>query len=108
MTAPGYEIGDPASLSAHAGKVAGVAEGIREASEAGNRVGLGGVEAYGLLCSPLVIPALRAFQGNADDLLRSAADLASALSAGVSRTITDYDDLERRLAAHFEKFGDPR
>jgi len=106
VTAPGYEIGDPTSLAAHAGKVAGVADGMREAGAAGSQVGLGGVAAYGLLCSPLVIPALQAFQGDADELLRSAADLASALSEGISRNIADYDDLERRLQAHFTTYGE--
>ncbi|GLZ43603.1 ESX-1 secretion-associated protein [Actinokineospora sp. NBRC 105648] len=105
---PGFEIDDPAALSAHAGQVAGVAEGIREANTAGQQVGLGGVQAYGLLCSPLVIPALQVFQGQVDDLLQSASDLAGALSDGITRTITDYEDLERQLQTHFDTYGDPR
>ncbi|SDI19134.1 hypothetical protein SAMN05192558_101219 [Actinokineospora alba] len=107
MSAPGYEIKDSVSLSAHAGKVAGVADGIREANTAGGQVGLGGVEAYGLLCSPLMIPALQVFQGDMDELLRSASDLAGGLSDGIKQTITDYDELERRLKAHYDSFGEP-
>ncbi|SER92985.1 hypothetical protein [Actinokineospora terrae] len=107
MTA-GYEIEDTASLSTHAGRLAAVADGIRDADSAAAQVGLGGVEAYGLLCSPLVIPALQVFQGHMDDLLKSASDLAGALSEGISRTVTDYDELERRLAAHYDRFGGGR
>jgi hypothetical protein len=105
MSAPGYEIKDPVSLSAHAGKVAGVAEGIRAASAAGSQVGLGDVHVYGLLCSPLLIPALQAFQGDVDELLQSASDLAGALSEGIKGTIANYDDLERQLKTHYDTFG---
>src|SRR4051794_24553326 len=98
MSTPGYEIKDPSSLSNHAGQVADVSTMINEANQAGQQVGLGGVEAYGLLCSPLIIPALQMFEGNADDLLRNAAELAGALSDGIKRTITDYTDLEQRIA----------
>ncbi|OLR93846.1 type VII secretion target [Actinokineospora bangkokensis] len=105
MTSGGYEIGDPASLSSHASKVASVSAGVREAAAAGDQVGLGGVEAYGLLCSPLLIPALQAFQGNSDDMLRSAADLAEALAAGVKQSTTNYEDLERDLQEHFDTYG---
>lgn len=107
MSAPGYEIKDPASLSSHAGKVAGVSDMIGEANTAGRQTGLGGVEAYGLLCSPLMIPALQAFQGDLDDLLTGAADLASALSDGINRTISDYDDIEQRVRAQNDELGWP-
>ena len=108
MTGAGYEVGDPGELAAHASKVAGVADGIREAGAAAAEVGLGGVQAYGLLCSPLLIPALQAFQGDSDDMLRSAADLATALSAGISQTIASYDELEQQLQQHFDTYGGGR
>ncbi|MFD1048893.1 hypothetical protein ACFQ1S_26830 [Kibdelosporangium lantanae] len=80
MSADGYGIKDPDTLSNHAGKVADVSTMISEANAAGQQVGLGGVQAYGLLCSPVLIPILQAFQGDSDDLLRSASDLAGALA----------------------------
>ena len=105
MSAPGYEIEDPQALSTHAGKVAGVSDMINGAKNAGNQVGMGGVEAYGLLCSPLMIPALQLFQGDMDELLNSAAELAGALSDGIKRTITDYSDIEHKVKAQADELG---
>ncbi|WP_018684157.1 hypothetical protein [Actinokineospora enzanensis] len=101
MTTPGYEINDPSSLSAHVGRVAHVSDMINEANTAGQQVGLGGVDAYGLLCSPLMIPALQMYAGNTDDLLKGAAELAAALSDGIKRTITDYDGVEQQLSTEY-------
>ncbi|MCE7002421.1 ESX-1 secretion-associated protein [Kibdelosporangium philippinense] len=105
MSTPGYEIKDPSSLSRHAGKVGGVSDIIREANTAGQQVRLGGVGAYGLLCSPLMIPALQAFQGDMDDLLQSSADLAAALADGIKRAITDYDTIEQQIKAQNDELG---
>ncbi|SMD24918.1 hypothetical protein [Kibdelosporangium aridum] len=105
MSTPGYEIEDPATLSTHAGKVAGVADMIREANTAGQQVGLGGVGAYGVLCSPLMIPALQAFQGDMDDLLQSSSDLAGALADGIKRAITDYTGVEQQIKAQNDELG---
>jgi hypothetical protein len=104
---PGYEIDDPQTLSRHAGKVAGVSDRITGANNAGKQVGLGGVDSYGLLCSPLIIPALQLFQGDMDELLQSAADLAGALSDGIKKTITDYTEIETGLKSQADEMGWP-
>jgi hypothetical protein len=105
MSADGYGIKDPDTLSSHAGKVADVSTMISEANAAGQQVGLGGVQAYGLLCSPVIIPILQAFQGDSDDLLRSASDLAGALADGIKKTITDYTNIEQQIRTQQDQLG---
>lgn len=105
MSADGYGIKDPETLSSHAGKVADVSTMISEANAAGQQVGLGGVQAYGLLCSPVIIPILQAFQGDSDDLLKSASDLAGALADGIKKTITDYTNIEQQIKTQQDQLG---
>jgi hypothetical protein len=105
MSADGYGIKDPDTLSSHAGKVADVSTMISEANAAGQQVGLGGVQAYGLLCSPVIIPILQAFQGDSDDLLKSASDLAGALADGIKKTITDYTNIEQQIRTQQDQLG---
>lgn len=107
MTGPGYDV-DSGELHAHAGKVTEVADKVSAANNAGAQVGLGGVEAYGLLCSPIMIPALQMFQGDLDELTKSASDLAQSLADGIKANVTDYQQLEEDLRATFDELGDTR
>jgi hypothetical protein len=53
-----------------------------------------------------MIPALQAFQGDMDELLRSAADLASGLADGIKRAVTDYDSIDQQVKAQNEELGE--
>lgn len=96
---------DLEQLDRHAQQVGDVAHMVSGAHGAGQQVGLGGIEAYGLLCSPLMIPALQMFQGDMDELLKSAADLADAISEGLKTNSMDYAHIERLHTDGFDKMG---
>lgn len=105
MSAPGYNV-DPAELSAHSKRVADIADRVNRVRDAVNEVGLGGVEVYGLLCSPLMIPALQLFQGDNDELVSSAAELGTALAETLEARATDYRNLEDMTSDHMGKLGE--
>ncbi|GDY32866.1 ESX-1 secretion-associated protein [Gandjariella thermophila] len=93
----GYDV-SAAELASHARQAGDVAERVGRANGAAQQVGLGGVGMYGLLCSPVLIPALHAFFGDCDDLLKNAADLGHACAEGIQHTQRNYEQVERDVA----------
>lgn len=64
--------------------------------------GLGGSQAYGLLCSPLLIPALEIFSGNTEDLLTTLGDAGHGLADGLRACAGTYDSAEDAIHGQIE------
>ncbi|KFZ79328.1 hypothetical protein ED92_27485 [Amycolatopsis sp. MJM2582] len=93
MSGPGYGV-SPERLKAHADQVADLADRIRGAASAANQVGMGGFQGYGLLCAVPVGGVLQLAQGDADELMTSAANLGDALSDALRKAATDYTKID--------------
>lgn len=105
MGAEDYGV-DAAELAAHAKRVHDIAERVNTARQAVDEVGLGGVDIYGLLCSPLVIPAIQIFQGENDELVESAANLARGIAGAIESASSTYEALEDQAAEHMKNVQD--
>jgi hypothetical protein len=93
VSGPGYGV-SPERLKAHADQVSDLADRIRGAASAATQVGMGGFGGYGLLCAVPVGGALQLAQGDADELMTSAADLGDALSGALKKAATDYTKID--------------
>jgi len=98
VNAPGYDV-DRTQLDSHAAVVADLAARITNAADTANQVGFGGFQGFGVLCSIPVGGVLQAFQGQSDELLRSAANLGEALSEAIAKTATSYTTIEDDVVA---------
>lgn len=105
MGAEDYGV-EAAELAAHAKRVHDIAERVNTARQAVDEVGLGGVDIYGLLCSPLVIPAIQMFQGENDELVESAANLGAGIAEAIESAAATYEALEEQAAAHAKAIED--
>ena len=94
---------DPGQLAEHSSEVRQVAKGVEQASEAASEEGIGGVDAYGLICSPILIPALHLFFGDAATLVKSTADLGDAMADGLQSNSDVYADIDGEIHGSLNK-----
>ena len=85
----------PATLREHAARVRAIASGVDTAGEAADEVGLGGVGSYGVICSPILLPALHLFFGDATGLVKQAAALGNAYAAGLEANSDGYEGVDK-------------
>ncbi|MEV6343138.1 hypothetical protein [Actinoplanes sp. NPDC051851] len=101
----GFEV-TPDQLAAHAAEVKAIAADVAECRAAGDAVGFGGTEAYGLLLQAVLPPVLELALGDTCDLLANASDLAQAFSTGVQSNNECYLRNEDEIAAMFSALGE--
>ena len=65
------------------------------AGDAADEVGLGGVSTYGLICSPIVLPAIHLFFGDATSLVKKAAELGDAYAKGLESNSDVYESVDK-------------
>ncbi|KUL23578.1 hypothetical protein [Actinoplanes awajinensis] len=85
-------------LAEHAAQVQSVAAAVAECRAAGDAVGFGGTEAYGLFLQGLLPPVLEFALGDTCGLLGKADELAQAISTGVQANNESYLRNEAELA----------
>jgi hypothetical protein len=88
---------DPDQLKDHAGQTRQIAKGVDQAADAASEEGIGGVDAYGLICSPILIPALHLFFGDAGSLVKSAADFGDAMADGLESNSDVYAGVDKDI-----------
>jgi hypothetical protein len=94
---------DPTQLKDHSAEVRAVAQGVAQASAAADQVGIGGVDAYGLICSPIMIPALHLFFGDAGALVANTADFGDAMADGLESNSDVYDGVDKQIHESLNK-----
>ncbi|MGH8961718.1 MAG: type VII secretion target [Jatrophihabitantaceae bacterium] len=82
-------------LRAHASDVRHIATAVDQAADAANEVGIGGIDAYGAICSGLIVPALELFFGDAVGLVRKAGDLTDAYADGLEANSDVYESVDQ-------------
>lgn len=85
----------PAILREHASAVRQIANGVDTAGDAANEVGIGGVSTYGLICSPILLPAMHVFFGDAQTLVKQAAALGDAYAEGLDANCDVYQGVDQ-------------
>ena len=96
---------DPAQLKDHATEVRQIAKGVDQASDAAGEVGIGGVDGYGLICSPILIPALHIFFGDAGALVKATADFGDGMSEGLESNSDVYSGIDKEIHDSLTKLG---
>jgi hypothetical protein len=90
-------------LRAHATDVRHIATAVEQAADAANEVGIGGIDAYGLICSGLIIPGLQAFFADAVGLVKKAGDLTDAYADGLEANSDIYEDVDEDAQSTLKK-----
>ena len=85
---------DPAQLKEHSAEVHQIAKGVEQASDAASEEGLGGIDAYGLICTPIIAAALNGFFGDAGTLIKNTADFGDAMADGLQSNSDVYADVD--------------
>ncbi|MGH3387466.1 MAG: type VII secretion target [Actinomadura sp.] len=100
----GFEV-KRTDLDAHASQVNAVAGRVDKANAAAKESTLGGWGMYGLLCSPIIVPALAGFFGDSDDLVKKSAELGHAMSDALQTTRKNYDAIEQAIEDMIKEIG---
>ena len=93
-------------LEAHAAQLKNIAAQVSECRAAGDAVGFGGTEAYGLFLQAVLPPVLEMALGDTCDLLGKADELAQAMSRGVAANNAQYQNVEAEIAGLFRSIGE--
>jgi len=96
---------DPVLLRQHAAEVRRVADGVTQAADAVNQVGIGGLDTYGVLCSPIMMPALHYFFGDAGDLVSKAGALTDAYADGLEANSDVYQGVDKGAKEALDKLN---
>ncbi|GAB3296168.1 type VII secretion target [Parasphingorhabdus pacifica] len=92
-------------MRAHAQKLQGVTERIGTAQDAAGQVSMNGVDAYGILCSPLLTPLLGVVELAGQSAIGAANLAVEATGTGIREMADGYDDAEKALGETFEKIS---
>lgn len=90
----GYQV-DPALLRQHAANVGQIAGEVEHASDAANEEGIGGLSPYGVLFSPLAVPALGAVATLAKSMISGTGSLGREIQKSLSHNIDLYELVEQ-------------
>lgn len=91
--ADGFEV-NRTDLDKHAAQVDRFASRVGKAATIIDTEGLGGVDIYGALCSPLMMTALHIFFGDTKDMLDRLAGLGHSMADGVRTNSANYASAE--------------
>lgn len=92
-------------MRAHAQKLRGVAERIGTAQDAAGQVSMNGVDAYGVLCSPLLTPLIGLVEVAGQAAIGTANLAVEATGASINGMADGYDALEQELGEVFGKIA---
>ncbi|GAA4620095.1 type VII secretion target [Saccharopolyspora hordei] len=90
-------------MRAHAEKLRGVADEVGVAQDAAGEASLGGTEAYGILCSPILTPLMGVVEAGGMAAIAAARGAVEATSVGIKGMADGYDEVQQAVSELFEK-----
>ncbi|GAB2740902.1 hypothetical protein GCM10027174_12960 [Salinifilum aidingensis] len=89
-------------MRSHAQRVRGVAERIGTAKDAAGEISLNGGEAYGILCSPVLIPLMGMIETMGSAAIGTSQAAVEGTAAGLEAAAEEYDSVDEEVVASLE------
>ncbi|SDG24085.1 Excreted virulence factor EspC, type VII ESX diderm [Lentzea fradiae] len=102
MTAGGFNV-HTIAMREHAGRLDGVAEQIGVAQQAAAQATISGSTAYGILCSPIMLPLMGSIEAAGHAAIATAKTVVAATSAGVTGMADTYDAVDEAIGGNMHK-----
>lgn len=81
----------------HAGRLNAVVDRIDVAKDAATQATISGSTAYGILCSPLLLPLMGAVEAMGHTAISTARGVVSATAEGITGMANTYDEVEKAI-----------
>lgn len=92
-------------MRAHASNLSSVAEAIGVGRDAAGQASLGGIDAYGILCSPIMAPLMATIESAGLAAISASHTAVDATSTGIKDMADGYDEVQRMVGELFEKIN---
>lgn len=102
MTAGGFNV-HTAAMRDHAGRLDGIVEQIGVAQQAATQATISGTTAYGILCSPILLPLMGSIEAAGHAAIATARTVVAATSAGVTGMADTYDAVDAAVSGELHK-----
>ncbi|SMD19741.1 type VII secretion target [Lentzea albidocapillata] len=102
MTAGGFNV-HTVAMRDHARRLDSVVEQIGVAQQAATQATISGTTAYGILCSPILLPLMGSIEITGHAAIATANTVVAATSAGVSAMADTYDNVDEAVGGSLHK-----
>lgn len=102
MTAAGFNV-HTVAMRDHARRLDGVVEQIGVAQQAAMQATISGTTAYGILCSPILLPLMGSIEAMGHAAIATSKTVVAATSVGVDGMADTYDAVDQAVGGSLHK-----